>query len=112
MEYYEFDKMDNERYLSCYENCMQLSSDLSPYSLLALRDEPVCARRAYDYGLCFHRGYFGGELCYSPPVGDWDAADWEEAEELWERFGSGGYHSVSPQSPWPRCWKRLSMLMS
>lgn len=78
MEYYEFDKMDNERYLSCYENCMQLSSDLSPYSLLALRDEPVCARRAYDYGLCFHRGYFGGELCYGPPVGDWDAADWEE----------------------------------
>lgn len=78
MEYYEFDKMDNERYLSCYENCMQLSSDLSPYSLLALRDEPVCARRAYDYGLCFHRGYFGGELCYGPPVEDWDAADWEE----------------------------------
>ena len=78
MEYYEFNKMDNERYLSCYENCMQLSSDLSPYSLLALRDEPVCARRAYDYGLCFHRGYFGGELCYGPPVGDWDAADWEE----------------------------------
>ncbi|MBQ9489851.1 MAG: hypothetical protein IJU80_07960 [Lachnospiraceae bacterium] len=78
MEYYEFDKMDNERYLSCYENCMQLSSDLSPYSLPALRDEPVCARRAYDYGLCFHRGYFGGELCYGPPVGDWDAVDWEE----------------------------------
>lgn len=78
MDYYEFDKTDNERYLSCYASCMQLSSDLSPYSLLALRDEPVCIRRAYEYGLCFHRGYFGGGPCYITPVGVWDVADWEE----------------------------------
>ena len=78
MEFYEFDKTDNEKYLTYYVNCMQLSSDLSPYSLLALRDEPIGARRAYEYGLCFHRGCFGGELCFGPPVGVWDAADWEE----------------------------------
>ncbi len=78
MDYYEFDKTDNEHYRSYYEKCLQLSSDLSPYSVLALRDEPVNAKRCYKYGLCFHKGYFGDEICYAPPVGDWDTADWKE----------------------------------
>ena len=78
MIYRDFDETDNEHYLQYCQNCIQMASELTPYSLLALRGEPYHVRRAYSYGLCFHQGVLGDVLYYGCPVGEWDTADWRE----------------------------------
>ena len=105
MKYTEYDASDNANYRSYYQNCLQMTADMTPFNLLSLRGEPAFVKRAYGYGLCFHQGVLEeGKIVNFCPVGDWDSADWKAIFDA--EYPAGSYFWGIPELLMKK-WQKL-----